>query len=116
MRIRVQTFDDQQLYNVIIRLKKIMFVMKNCNIFIPRPQAFIPHLKRSPNTSKYYIYSHFWEINFAFLELDSADQNQCGSIQIRIHNTYVLKSPLAGKTPRSQPALCILCEESERNS
>ena len=57
----------------------------------------------------------FGETNFAFLDLDLADQNQCGSMQIRIHNTYVLKSPLVGNS-RSQSALSILCEESERNS
>jgi hypothetical protein len=47
------------------------------------------HQERTPSTSKHEISSLFSTFagHFALLDPDPADQNQCGSMQLRIHIT-----------------------------
>ncbi len=111
IRIRIQAWKNNKFY----RWKKIviLLIVKTCNAFFPRPPWRTWVLRHSKENSKHFKTIHFFTLFFncgsllstwfrtrmrildSDLDPDPADQNQCVSMRIRIHNT-ALKLPSNG--------------------
>jgi hypothetical protein len=93
IRIQIQDFDDQKLEKNLLQ-KKYIFLIKNCNLLIPRPPKRTSRLqdkslspqKRTSGTLKLEFSSLFWVILALldpdpdpYADPDPADRNECGS-------------------------------------
>ncbi len=99
-------FDDLKLKKCTTRNIIFIFLVKNCNLLIPRPPKRTPKLQEKPSAHKrehpalqkmkiLSFFLFFWDI-FALLDPDpdpqfvcgsgsgSSSSNQCGSMRIRI--------------------------------
>jgi hypothetical protein len=98
MQIRVQEFDDQKLYNFTYKKQTVFYKNKKFLCIYPyASQKDLQATGRASSTSKLHFSTffvdpfcpagfgsafHLWSWN-----LDPANQSQCRSMRIRIHNT-----------------------------
>jgi hypothetical protein len=98
VRIRIQGFDDQKFEKMYMYSLKNIFWVKNCYLLNPKPPLRVSKLQENPSAQKKEHPAHeilnfflFLWVLFAFLDPDSADQNQSGHGSETLDKSFIMR-------------------------